>query len=65
MSKATIRMTSIRLNTTLADEAVEVLGAQSRSEAVHIALKEIVGLNKFKKMMAKHGGKLKFKAHGR
>ncbi len=65
MSKATVKMTSIRLNTTLADEAVKVLGAQNRSEAVHIALKEIVGLNKFKNLMARNAGKLTFRAHGR
>jgi len=35
-------MTSIRLDTGLADEAVRVLGAKSRTEAVHTALREIV-----------------------
>ncbi|MEW6587278.1 MAG: type II toxin-antitoxin system VapB family antitoxin [Nitrospirota bacterium] len=63
--KAAIKMTSIRLDTKLADDAVKVLGAKSRSEAVHIALKEVVALNKFKELMSKHGGKLKFEAHGR
>jgi len=50
-------LTSIRLDTKLADEAVRALGAKSRTEAVHIALKEIVGLKKFKKLMKKYGGK--------
>lgn len=53
-------MTSIRLDTKLADEAVKLLGAKSRTEAVHIALKEIVALNKFKRTMSKYRGKLKF-----
>jgi Arc/MetJ family transcription regulator len=63
--KASIKMTSIRLDTKLADDAVKVLGAKSRSEAVHIALREVVALKKFKEMMSKYGGKLKFEGHGR
>ena len=59
MAKA---MTSIRLDTELADEAAKVLGVKSRTEAVHIALREIVALRKFKDLMAKHGGKLRFEA---
>jgi Arc/MetJ family transcription regulator len=50
-------LTSIRLDTKLADEAVRVLGAKSRTEAVHIALREIVALNRFKATMKKYGGK--------
>ncbi|HTX77158.1 MAG TPA: type II toxin-antitoxin system VapB family antitoxin [Terracidiphilus sp.] len=53
-------LTSIRLDTKLADEAVRVLGVKSRTEAVHVALKEIIGLRRFKKLMKKYGGKLKF-----
>jgi Arc/MetJ family transcription regulator len=55
-------MTSIRLNIQLADEAVRVLGAKNRTEAVHLALKEIVALKKFKNLMARHAGKLTFEA---
>lgn len=55
-----VTLTSIRLDTKLADEAVRVLGAKSRTEAVHIALKEIVRLNDFKAIMKKYGGKLRF-----
>jgi Arc/MetJ family transcription regulator len=55
------RMTSIRLDTQLADEAVEVLGVKSRTEAVHVALKEIVALKRFKALMAKNKGRLSFK----
>jgi metal-responsive CopG/Arc/MetJ family transcriptional regulator len=40
---------SIRLNTRLADEAVSVLGAKSRSEAIRTALREIVSLKRPKR----------------
>ena len=63
--KTSVRMTSIRLDTKLADDAVKALGARNRSEAVHLALKEVVALNKFKQLMSKHGGKLRFEAHGK
>ncbi len=55
-------LTSIRLDTALADEAVKVLGVKSRTEAVHEALREIVALKKFKELMRKNAGKHKFKA---
>ena len=55
-------MTSIRLDTRLADEAAKVLGAKSRTEAVHTALREIVALKKFKNLMARNAGKLTFEA---
>ena len=61
MTKA---MTSIRLDTRLADEAVQVLGVKSRTEAVHTALKEIVALKRFKTLMTKNAGKLAFEGHG-
>ena len=57
-----VTMTSIRLDTDLADEAVKVLGAKSRTEAVHVALRETVALKRFKRLMKKNGGKLKFAA---
>jgi Arc/MetJ family transcription regulator len=50
-------ITSIRLDTKLADEAVRVLGVKSRTEAVHLALREIVGLKRFKALMKKYEGK--------
>jgi Arc/MetJ family transcription regulator len=53
-------MTSIRLDTRLADEAAKVLGAKSRTEAVHVALREVVALEKFKNLMTRHAGKLAF-----
>jgi len=56
----TVRRTSIRLNTDLVDKAVKVLGARSRAEAIHLALREIVGLTLFKDLMKKNAGKLKF-----
>lgn len=57
-------LTSIRLDTELADEAAEVLGAKSRTEAVHTALREIVALNRFKKLMTRNAGKLRFAGAG-
>jgi Arc/MetJ family transcription regulator len=54
------KLTSIRLDTKLADEAVRVLGVKSRTEAVHVALREIVGVKRFKALMKKYGGKLAF-----
>jgi len=53
-------MTSIRLDTQLADEAVKVLGVRSRTEAVHVALREIVALKRFKNLMKRNAGKLSF-----
>jgi len=53
-------MTSIRLDTQLADEAVKVLGVKSRTEAVHAALKEIVAMQRFKNLIAKNAGRLTF-----
>jgi Arc/MetJ family transcription regulator len=59
-----VAMTSIRLDTRLADEAAKVLGVKTRTEAVQVALREIVALKKFKNLMAKHAGKLNFEALG-
>jgi Arc/MetJ family transcription regulator len=58
-----VTMTSIRLDTDLADEAVKVLGAKSRTDAVHIALREIVALKRFKKLMKKYEGKVSFEGY--
>jgi Arc/MetJ family transcription regulator len=55
-----VSMTTIRLDTDLADKAVKALGAKSRTEAIHIALREIVALNDFKALMKKYRGKLEF-----
>jgi len=59
-----VSMTSIKLDTHLADEAAQILGVKSRTEAVHLALREIVALKKFKSLMARNAGKLVFEAHG-
>ncbi len=56
-------LTSIRLDTKLADEAVRVLNVKSRTEAVHVALREVVALGQFKKLMKKNAGKLRFEAY--
>lgn len=53
-------LTSIRLDKKLADEVKAALGVKTRTEAVHIALKEIAALNRFKKLMKKYGGKGSF-----
>jgi Arc/MetJ family transcription regulator len=55
-----VTTTSIRLDTKLADEAVRLTGAKSRTEAIHKALEEMVRLNSFKKMMKKYAGKGEF-----
>jgi Arc/MetJ family transcription regulator len=59
------RMTSIKLDIQLADEAARILGAKSRVDAVHTALREIVALKRFRKLMKQHADKLKFPGHGR
>jgi Arc/MetJ family transcription regulator len=43
------RMASIRLDIELADEAARILGAKSRTEAVHTALREIVALERLRR----------------
>ena len=63
--KSTVKMTTIRLDMKLANEAVKSLGAKNMSEAVHMALREMVALNKFKGLMSMYGGKLKFTGHGK
>jgi Arc/MetJ family transcription regulator len=55
-----VKTTSIRLDARLADEAKKVLGVKSRTEAVHVALREIVAMKRFKALMKKNSGKLKF-----
>jgi Arc/MetJ family transcription regulator len=55
-----VTMTSIRLDTHLADEAAKILGVKSRTEAIHVALSEIVALKRFKNLMNKQSGKLSF-----
>jgi Arc/MetJ family transcription regulator len=57
-------ITSIRLDTRLADEAAKILGVKNRTEAVHAALREVVALKKFRQLMKKYGGKLRFEAYG-
>lgn len=53
-------MTSIRLDSHLADEAAKILGVKSRTEAIHIALSEIVAHKRFKNLVKKQAGKLSF-----
>ena len=42
--------TVVQIDTRLVDEAARILGAKSRTEAVHTALREIVELRRFKKL---------------
>lgn len=51
--------TTVKLDARAVDEAVKVLDAKSRTDAVHTALKEIVAMHRFRKLMNKDGGKLK------
>lgn len=60
-----VTLTSIRLDTDLADRAAKVLGVKSRTEAIHGALREIVALKQFKDLMKKHAGRLSFAGRGR
>jgi len=53
-------MTSIRLDTDLANETPKVPGAKSHTEAVPVALREIVALKRFKDLMKKNAAKLRF-----
>lgn len=55
-----VMLTSIRLDTHLADEAKRLLGVKSRTEAIHVALRELIALRRFKALMKKNGGKLSF-----
>jgi len=57
-------MTSIRLDTRLADEAVKVLGVKSRTEAIRVSPREIVALQRFKNLMRRNAGKLSFTSEG-
>jgi Arc/MetJ family transcription regulator len=58
-----VTLTSIRLDTKLADEVKRVLGVKTRTEAVHLALREIAGNRRFKSVIKKSEGKLKFAGH--
>ena len=55
-----IKTTSIRLDTKLADEAVKMMGVKSRTEAIHVALEEVIAAMRFKKIAKKYAGKGEF-----
>ena len=57
--------TSIRVDKKLADEAAKLLGAKSQTEAVHIALKELIGPKRLKILMKENAGKLSFPGLGK
>ena len=56
-----VTITSLRLDTRLADEGARVLGVKTRTGAV---LRKIVALKKLKALMGRHGGKMRFEGHG-
>ncbi|HWF05652.1 MAG TPA: type II toxin-antitoxin system VapB family antitoxin [Candidatus Angelobacter sp.] len=58
-----VTTTSMKINVRLVDEAATILGTKSRAETVRTALREIVALRHFKKLMKKHAGKLEFAGH--
>jgi Arc/MetJ family transcription regulator len=58
-----VTMTSIGLDTDLADEAAKILGVKSRTEAIQVALREIVALKRFQSLMKKQAGKLPFEGY--
>jgi hypothetical protein len=41
------------------------MATKTRTEAVHMALREVVALRRFKRLMKKHAGKLRFEGYGR
>jgi Arc/MetJ family transcription regulator len=53
-----IKKSSIRPDADLVDEAAKIPGAKSRTETVDVALREIVALKRFKKLMKTQAGKL-------
>jgi Arc/MetJ family transcription regulator len=55
-------LTSIRLDTKLADEAAEALGVKTRTEAIHAALREVLARKNFQKLMTRNARKLTFAA---
>ncbi len=50
--------TTIRLDAKLADEAVRLMNAKSRTAAIHLALLEIVGPKGFKELIKKYSLKI-------
>jgi Arc/MetJ family transcription regulator len=55
-----VRRISIPIDTDIADKAAKIRGVKLRTETVEVALREIVALKRFKKLMKKHAGKLSF-----
>ena len=55
-----VAKTSVRINVRLVDEAVKALGAKSRTEAVHMALRDIVLVQRFMKPRKRNADKLEF-----
>lgn len=63
MAGSRVKLTTIRLDLKLADEARRALGAKSRTEAVHMALREMARTKRYKALLARHAGKMRFERH--
>jgi Arc/MetJ family transcription regulator len=57
--------TVVQIDTRLVDEAAKALSAKSRTDAVHIALREVVALSRVKRLTKKHASKLNVAGHDR
>jgi hypothetical protein len=55
-----VTLTSMRLDTKLADEAAKLIGVNSRTDAIHRALRELVSTERFKNVLLEYGGKGSF-----
>jgi len=55
-----VTLTSMRLDTKLADEAAKLVGVNSRTDVIHRALRELVSTERFKKVLLEYGGKGSF-----
>ena len=53
-------LTSMRLDLKLLDEVTEILGAKTRTDAIHLLLKETAATKRYKELLLKHGGKHTF-----
>jgi len=54
-----VTTTTVRIKASLADEAVKVLGAKSRADAVRRVLREIVAMKRIRAVMKNNSGRPK------
>ena len=60
-----MRRKTTKVNTKPIDAALKTLGAKSPADTVATVHKEIMALRRFKDLMTKNAGKLKFSGDGR